>query len=388
MKDYFPSKLALGDRFCNRTSERKLMTGNIAKGRHMVLISPRRYGKSSLAHKVVSELKIPCTSIDLFLAHDDAAVTKRILQGTAEIVSTILPLNEKFLGIVQKMFQNFKVTLAAKSFNIEATYSAGVFDPTDQVFSALRTLAKLVADKKKQVLFFIDEFQDIASAQSAKSIQGAIRHVAQETSNIIFVFSGSNRHLLLELFDDKSMPLYMLCDKLNLQRIASKHYWSYVQSAAKGRWRNEISKHVFERIMFFTELHPFYVNLLCNELWLADTIPDYDDVHKAWTSCFEKEERRLIAELDKLTNNQKDVLKSLAISPVTEPTGQRFLATVGMAYSSVRQTIKALNEKDMVYVVSKEDEAVPSLKTDQIRVLDPLLAFALRKYGCSGSTKK
>jgi hypothetical protein len=52
-----------------------------------------------------------------------------------------------------------------------------------------------------------------------------------------------------------------------------------------------------------------------------------------------------------------------------------------MAYSSIRQTIKSLAEKDMIYKIKKEDIAIPNLKIGQIRVLDPLLAFALRKYG-------
>ena len=53
---------------------------------------------------------------------------------------------------------------------------------------------------------------------------------------------------------------------------------------------------------------------------------------------------------------------------------------VDNASSSIRQSIKSLNEKDMIFVVKKEDEAIPNLKIGQVRVLDPLLAFALRKY--------
>jgi uncharacterized protein len=379
MIDLFPAKLAHGNRFCNRKNEKKLLKDNIDKCRHTVLISPRRYGKSSLVHQVVSELKMPFASVDLFLAHDDKTVSKRILQGVSELVTKIMPPGEKFLATVQKMFSHFKVTLTAKNFSIEASYNSGAFDTVEQVFNSLQNLAKL-ASKKEKVLFFIDEFQDITNAGNSKAIQGAIRHIAQETSDIVFVFSGSNRHLLLELFDDKSMPFYMLCDKLHLERISSNDYWSYIQKAALEKWQQEIPHVVFERIMVYTELHPFYVNLLCNELWHKDSFPDSEDVYKAWYSCFEKEERRLVAEIEKLTNNQQAVLKALALCPIIEPTGQQFLKTLGMAYSSIRQTIKSLSEKDMIYVVTKEDVAIPTLKVRQIRVLDPLLAFVLRKY--------
>ncbi|MCK4608111.1 MAG: ATP-binding protein [Gammaproteobacteria bacterium] len=378
MHDNFPLKLALGDYFYNRKSELALLKLNISKCRHSVLVSPRRYGKSSLVHKIVSELQMPFISIDLFLAHDDKTITQRILNGIADVLAQIMPANTRSLGIIQKIFSNFKITLGSQCFNIEMSYSSGL-DTVDQIFTALRSLVKLAESKKKLVLFFIDEFQDIASANSSKSIQGAIRHVAQETSNIIFIFSGSNRHLLLELFDDKTMPLYMLCDKLHLQRMSSTDYYPYIQQAAITKWGEKLPEQTFNSIMSYTELHPFYVNFLCNEIWLSDTLPDTDDVFDAWSNCFENEERRIIAELEKLTNNQQDLLKALAIEPVTEPTGQQFLTTVGMAYSSIRQTIKALNAKDMIYKVKKEDDAILSLKKDQIRVLDPLLSFALRK---------
>lgn len=380
MNDYFPLKLALGEHFYNRKKELVFLKNNIAKCRHTVLVSPRRYGKSSLVYRAVAETKIPFAAVDLFLANDDQTITKRILQGVSDIVTQIVPTNEKFLLFLQKIFKNFKITLGVKCFNLEVSYHKSTPDTIDQILNALQSLAALAKEKKQLVLFFIDEFQDIANADNAKAIQGAIRHVAQETSDIIFMFSGGNRHLLLELFDDKSMPLYMLCDKLNLPRMASQDYRPYIQKAALEKWHSEIAQQVLARIMSLTELHPFYVNMLCNELWSLNTLPNVDNVFEAWTRCYETEERRLIAELEKLSANQQNLLKIIAAQPVIEPTGQQFLVNTGMAYSSIRQTINSLEKKDMLYKVKIEDEAIPSLKLRQIRVLDPLLAFALQKY--------
>lgn len=384
MIDYFPLKLALGEHFCNREDERNFLKNNIAKCRHTVLVSPRRYGKSSLVHQVVADLKMPMGAVDLFLAHDDKTVGRRILQGVAMAVAQVVPAKAKFLGLIQDFFQNFKITLGAENFNIEVSYNANTaaVDTVEHIFGALQGLTKLAKDKKQRILLFIDEFQDIASINNPKAIQGAIRNVAQATSDVVFMFSGSNRHLLLELFDDKSMPLYMLCDKLNLQRMSSQSYWPHIQKAAKSRWKREIAQPVFERIMNYTELHPFYVNMLCNELWLSNNPPKVEDVLQAWFKCFENEERRLVAELEKLTVNQQNLLKALALNPIMEPTGQQFLTTANMPYSTVRQTIRALREKDMVYKVApgQEDAIMYGLEQNQLRVLDPLLAFALRKY--------
>ena len=106
--DIFPAKLAMGNQFCNRVSERKMLAANIAKSRHTVLVSPRRYGKSSLVHYVMSEMQLPFVSVDLFLAHDDKAVIKRLLVGISAAVSQIIPLEEKTIEKVKSFFGKFK----------------------------------------------------------------------------------------------------------------------------------------------------------------------------------------------------------------------------------------------------------------------------------------
>lgn len=389
--DYFPAKLAKAPRFCNRVQERELLINSINLGRHTVLVSPRRYGKSSLVHQVVEDMQIPCASIDLFLANDGKAITKRILSGISSAISQIIPLSQKALTLAQSFFSHFKVVMEVGGFGLQMSHETDGFDPVEQIFDSLKSLAKLAESQKKKVLLFFDEFQDISNAENSKSIQGAIRHIAQDTSSVVFVFSGSNRHLLLELFDDNNKPLYMLCDKIILDRMSSEDYRPYIQNAAVAKWGKSIDDLVFNRILTLTELHPFYVNLLCNELWKNPVMSDKndkshggilsgDDVTKAWVACYEIEERRLISELEKITPNQQDVLKAVARSSVKEPTSHQFLSEVGLSLSSVRAGIKALLEKDLIYQVKKEDVNIPILKKGLYRVLDPLLAYALRKY--------
>jgi AAA+ ATPase superfamily predicted ATPase len=379
--DYFPAKLAKAPRFCNRVEERAQLQRSILLGRHTILVSPRRYGKSSLAHQVVLDMAIPYASIDLFLANDGKAVTKRILDGVSDVIAQIMPLSQKALSIVQKYFSNFKVVLEVGRFSLQLSHAAGNFDAVDQIFEALKALAKLAVAHKKKVLVFLDEFQDIANAENSKAIQGAIRHVAQDSDNLVFAFSGSNRHLLLELFEDKNKPLYMLCDKIFLDRIASADYAGYIQEAAYGKWKKPINELVLNRILTVTELHPFYVNLLCNELWKASKAPTTtDQVMAAWLACYELEERRLIAELEKLTPNQQNILKVLALAPVAAPMGQKFLQDTSLSLSSTRIGIKSLLEKDMIYQLKRSDANIPSMQKGQYRILDPLLGYALRKY--------
>lgn len=380
MKDYFPTKLAQGVQFCNRVNEKGVLHENIDKCRHTVLIAPRRYGKSSLVFKVAEESKLPLAAIDLFLAHDDATITKRIMTGISQALSCIMPTEQKMLKKLQGIFNKFRISLTAAGFSIEASFETTALDHVDQIYSALHSLNELAKQKKEKIIIFIDEFQDIQEATSAKSIQGAIRSIAQETSSIVFIFSGNNRRLLLELFDEKSMPLYMLCDMIHLNRMSSKDYWSHLRKLSIQQWGMQLNENVFNKIMSITELHPYYVNLLCHELWKLKKPPEIDDIFDAWQHCYNTNEPRLIAELEKLTTKQQNILKALAINPSIEPTGHQFVSTAKTSASSINQIIKSLRSKDMIYKIKKLDDAIPQLKLNQIRVLDPLLAYALRKY--------
>lgn len=380
-QDYFPLKLALNDQFCNRVTEKQRLHQCIEQCRHTVLIAPRRYGKSSLVFKVAAESRYPLASVDLFLAHDDLSVTKRILMGVSQAVSQIMPFEQKILTKLQTVFTRFRVSMTAFGFGIEAMIEAGGFDPVDQVLNALQGLSILAKQQQKKVIFFIDEFQDIRESSSAKAIQGAIRHVAQETQQIAFIFSGSNRRLLSDLFDNKSKPLYMLCDILYLERIASEDYRVHLQKFAVTQWKKSLNEDVFNKIVTLTELHPYYVNLLCHELWQNTQMPVIEDVFSAWQRCYEIYEDRIVAELEKLTAKQQNILKAIALHPITEPTSQEFIGVVKLAGSSIRQAILSLTNNDMIYRVKKTDPCLPAIQKNQIRILDPLLGFVLRKYG-------
>ena len=172
----------------------------------------------------------------------------------------------------------------------------------------------------------------------------------------------------------------MLCDMLHLDRMASKHYLLHLNKLAKKNWGAVLSEIVFNKIMSITELHPYYVNLLCHELWKLKQNPSIDDVFDCWQNCFVIHEDRLIADLEKLTSKQQDILKALAINPSIEPTGQSFVSASKTPASTINQTIKILLNKDMVYKVKFEDEALSQCKLNQLRILDPLLSYALKKY--------
>jgi len=216
---------------------------------------------------------------------------------------------------------------------------------------------------------FIDEFQRVLEIKYGDAIQGAIRSVAQMTQHIAFMFSGSSRHMLSQAFDDENSPLYMMCEKVHLERIAQEHYFPYIQDAAKIKWGTELSNLVIERILELTERHPFYVNYLCSRLWRSEQPPiEKMAVDNAWRLCLKTEDRRFIELLDKLTLNQRLFLQAVAqTTHLKEPTSVRFLSKIHMSSGTATPILKNLRKKDLLYI----DE------NGLTQLIDPLLKLML-----------
>lgn len=168
-------------------------------------------------------------------------------------------------------------------------------NPAENIAEALLILEKLLRDKNKQAVLLLDEFQEVGELENGRAIEGAIRHVAQETQQLSIIFSGSNPHLLNNMFEDDRRPLYKLCRKLSLDRMDEIHYKNHLNKAAKAQWESALDEDVFQHIMICSERHPYYVNYLCDVLWSECTkIPTVSDVDHCWKSVVEEERSDLL----------------------------------------------------------------------------------------------
>ena len=160
-----------------------------------------------------------------------------------------------------------KLEIGGKGIKLELTADLAT-DPATNVKEALFLLEQLLAEQSKQAVLLLDEFQTVGVIAQGKGIEGAIRHVAQKTKYLTLVFSGSNRKLLKTMFDDETRPLYKLCWRLGLKRIDETHYAAHLNKAAMAMWGVGLSEAVFQAIISATEKHPYYMNKLCDRLWM------------------------------------------------------------------------------------------------------------------------
>jgi len=132
---------------------------------------------------------------------------------------------------------------------------------------ALLALEHLLNKKNKHTIIFLDEIQEISKLAEGKGIEGAIRHVAQQSKYLSFIFSSSNRHLLQSMFYDSARPLYKLRGRINLERISEADYTKHLLKLSTKRWEKPLSKSALNQLFLLTERHPYYLNNLCRRLW-------------------------------------------------------------------------------------------------------------------------
>lgn len=372
---YFPLGIAKGYAFCNRVDERQRLVKNIKAHQHTLITSPRRYGKTSLVLFVLEKLGIPFAKIDLFVALDAKACEEQILQGIQKLFGQISSKPERLLHHIRDYFSQTKKrwTIGFAGANLELIPEKDS-DPANNIMHAMLALETILAKKRQRAVLFIDEFQEIGALPSAKALEGAIRHVAQESKYLLLIFSGSNRHLLTHMFDDKSRPLYLLCERIILDRIEEKHYTDFIKKIAQKTWKKNLSDQTLSDIFTVTERHPYYMNVICNALWKdfeeKNSPPTSDTVKKYWQDYIHTERTRISRELSYLSFGQRKILTAIAFGHTTEVTGKLFLQKVGVTGPSVITAMDVLEQHDLVG--RKED--------GHYFVVDPLMKASLQYY--------
>jgi AAA+ ATPase superfamily predicted ATPase len=369
-KEYFPLGIAEGKAFCNRLTERKQLLANIQTGMHTLITSARRHGKSSIILFVLQNTKVLYADIDLFVTVDAKSVEKQLLKGVKQLVNKVSNTIEQTIHILNDYIKNLssKWIIGVKGINIELIPEK-INDPADTIMEALLMLDNLLSKKQTRAVLFIDEFQEIGEFTDCRGIEGAIRHIAQKTKYLTFIFSGSNRRMLLQMFKDRSRPLYKLCDHIILDKIATQHYIKHINHAAKLKWHKTLPKNILETIFSITERHPYYVNALCNKLWgKFDKITSAQEIYDTWQKYVAIERPNVIKELSLLSTSQLKLIIAIASGMQTKLTSKEFLSMVDLTSATVVQALNVLTGKDYIYL--DEQKAY--------NLIDPLIKTTLQ----------
>lgn len=354
MIDYFPLGAASGEAFCNRKDELAYLNKNIELMKPTLVMSPRRYGKTSLVLRAIEGHKLPFAHIDLYKEVNEEGVELAIINGIGELLGKIESVHKRLLDLASELFSDthVKLKLGSEKIGFAIEISRGIKKPAESIKYILKKIEELAKKRKKKVIIFIDEFQQLAEITNDISIEAAIRSVAQLSKHVMYIFSGSNRHLLESMFFDRKRPFYKLCDLIKLDRIGNDHYFKYIKKSLKIMTKKIITNDVIAMILELTENHPYYVNLLCSKLSHKKEF-SIQVVNACWVQCAREGKAQIERELGLLSFNQRKLYIGLAkLGKNNQPSNKRTLEAVNLTSASLLQALNVLIEKD--YLIQDE----------------------------------
>ena len=251
-----------GKAFADRESEKREIREALLAGQNVILLAPRRYGKSSLMKEVSATL--PDEFTVLWLDVSEVATLKgfleRIIKEThaaskrqrlADFVKTTLP---RFLSL-------FKIGLGDMSISIEAPVESDLETLTLEIFDLPEKVGKRLG---RRIVVVFDEFQDLLllGDDLDRKMRARIQH-HQKTS---YVFMGSRKSLIQKMFFDSRRPFYYIGKKMEINAIPAEEFKPFIQDRFKATGKH-IEGSELERILQLTAGHPYFTQYLCFEIW-------------------------------------------------------------------------------------------------------------------------
>ncbi len=263
-------KVVSGKTFINREKELSKLKLNFQSGINTMLISPRRWGKSSLVKKATEESKSENSNlrvcfIDIFKINSELEfyeiLLKEILKNSALKWEDWIKTGKNFL---KNIVPDFIIGIDPQNdFSIKLRWS-DIEKAPDEI---LNLPEKIALKKNVQFVICIDEFQKIAKFKESLNFQQKLRSVWQYQNRTSYCLFGSKRHIITDLFQNQSMPFYRFGDMMFLQKISKEHWIKHIVNAFAETGKkisNESAINIIEKV----QNHPYYVQQLAHQVWI------------------------------------------------------------------------------------------------------------------------
>lgn len=299
-------KPVYGNELIGREKEIQLIKELILSGQSIVIIAPRRMGKTSLMLELIRQLKnegyFTC-NIDVFSSSNIPSLARRI----TESVFANKKLDKYFrqaLTNITEAFKNikFKSELEDYSFILEFN-SKAKNAPFDLLEDSLNLIDQYAAKNSKKMLAAFDEFGDIKKLDGEHLVK-LFRSVIQLQQNTTFLFSGSYESVMSELFVSRKAPFYRMTRIIELGNIDYQDFEKYLKELFIKNNIDVDSDRISE-MLSFTKGHPYYTQLYAQELMINYKLSD----KKLLASHEEIIEQLLIVEKSFLEKNWEDLSK-------------------------------------------------------------------------------
>lgn len=358
--------IVAGAYFTDREQERAALLSNMISGQNVTIISPRRYGKSSLINGAMEDFREQgglVSYVDVYgLTSREQLV--RVL-GDA-FYRELARWDERSWHEAVKFLERIQPHIKLEMKNSEVvgiSLNPGLTE-ADINLVLEETLAmpgKIAAKRNRQVAVVLDEFQAVVDIDN--EVPGTMRKVFQRQSNVCHICAGSRQALMTKLFFDNGQPMYNFARRVLLERISADRFEKFVSDGFVSTGVG-IDLDALARLLELTEGHPYQTQELASYVWFdalsAGKAADPAMVDAAHESVLGAETGRFVEIWDSLAAGPRKLLTAVATDPGQAIQGQEFLKrhTLGAA-SSAQSSAALLVERGLLEKVATGRYVVP-----------------------------
>ena len=335
--------------FCDRQKETDTIIQALTNERNVVLISPRRIGKTGLIQHAFAQ--IAQQEEDTHCFYIDINATRNLSQFIQLLAKTVVGKLDSFsqnaMRRVMDFFANYKPTVSFDELTGLPTFSITV--APSQREDSLKHIFAYLKESGKRVYIAIDEFQQVAEYPEAGA-EALLRSYIQFLPNVYFIFSGSKQHLMTDMFLSAKRPFYQSAQLLNLPLINVQAYYDFAH-----HWMNlkgiGMDQTTFDHLYHLVDGQTWYVQDILNRLYQNGKDITIAEVNAVTEELVNEQEAAFINYFDSLTDNQAALLAAIAQEHRTPSVlSQAFISSHHLpAASSMRLALKTLLQRELIY---------------------------------------
>lgn len=369
-------KIADGKDFTDRKEDTERLLTNFRGLVSTVIISPRRWGKTSLVNHVLERLGrekgyMTC-KVDVFNCRTEAQFYQAYVNAVLRASATKV---DELIGMAKQYLRSFGPKLTFGEMGSQHEMSLGL-DFRDRQYSVDEILdlpQRIAEERGKKFVVCIDEFQNVSAYDDPVGFQRQLRAHWQGHDRVGYCLYGSKKHMLLDIFSNYEMPFYKFGDIMFLDKICEAEWEKYIVERF-GETGKKIDADTARHVAQLVECHPYYVQQLAQQAWLrTEDACDKKIVDGAFDALVDQLGLLFSNTIDSLRARQISFLQAIADGEVNYSSAD-VLARYGLGTSANVKNLKAaLLDRDLIDADGR-----------RLTIQDPLFAYWLKTRYMSG----
>lgn len=343
--------------FCDRETETNKLIHSLTNGNNVVLISPRRMGKTGLIHHCYDD---PCISETYYTFFVDILHTSNLREFTfnlgRSIYKELVPKGKRYVkGFIQAL-KSLSGSISVDTLNGGPKFGVELGEITKPELT-LEEIFTYLECANKPCIMAIDEFQQITHYPE-KNIEALLRGHIQQMQNCRFVFAGSERSIMMQMFSSAARPFYQSADTLELNAIPFDTYRVFVHRLYEDH-RKKVDDDAIRYVYDLFNGHTFYMQKVFNEAFANTSIHGTTSlafVNEAIDIILHDKETTYMEILSALSEKQKPLLYAIAAErEASRLTSVAFVKKYSLlSASAVQSAVKQLLAQNLITEVHKQ----------------------------------